>query len=278
MEVAAKAADSLGTEIHWSHPVSPDTLSASNTTSSHILLLANSSASRRSTAGLIQPSPKKWSPMQRLSLSPCFKSFGSTFSCRATMLWSLHLPAGLCHVRQRRIAIWLGATAAIALRVIFTLSVAQVLALRFVKIISGAVLIVIAIRLVEEEDSAKQIEPLQSIWASVRIIVVADVAMSLDNAVAIAAAAKGISCPNSRWPCLVHSTYRLRIDLGACTSRPFSGSYLGRRGNAGLGRWRNHELGPGFARLVCRGIIRSRILVVGYRGGGGRACGRLGAS
>ena len=94
-------------------------------------------------------------------------------------------------VRQRRIAIWLGATAAIALRVIFTLSVAQVLALRFVKIISGAVLIVIAIRLIEEEDSAKEIEPLQSIWASVRIIVVADVAMSLDNAVAIAAAAKG---------------------------------------------------------------------------------------
>lgn len=94
-------------------------------------------------------------------------------------------------LRQRRLAIWLGATAAIALRVIFTLSVAQVLALRFVKIISGAILIVIAIRLVEEENSAKQIEPLQSIWASVRIIVVADVAMSLDNAVAIAAAAKG---------------------------------------------------------------------------------------
>jgi YjbE family integral membrane protein len=94
-------------------------------------------------------------------------------------------------VRQRRITIWLGATAAIALRVIFTLSVAQVLALRFVKIISGAVLIVIAIRLIEEEDSAKEVEPLQSIWASVRIIVVADVAMSLDNAVAIAAAAKG---------------------------------------------------------------------------------------
>ncbi len=55
-------------------------------------------------------------------------------------------------LRQRRLAIWLGATAAIALRVIFTLSVAQVLALRFVKIISGAILIVIAIRLVEEED------------------------------------------------------------------------------------------------------------------------------
>ena len=54
-------------------------------------------------------------------------------------------------LRQRRLAIWLGAAAAIALRVVFTLSVAQVLALRFVKIISGAILIVIAIRLVEEE-------------------------------------------------------------------------------------------------------------------------------
>lgn len=93
--------------------------------------------------------------------------------------------------RQRQLAIWLGAAAAIALRILFTLSVAQFLALPFFKLISGAILLVIAIRLVEEEDSAKEAEPGHSIWTSVRIIVVADVAMSLDNAVAIAAAVKG---------------------------------------------------------------------------------------
>lgn len=40
-------------------------------------------------------------------------------------------------------------------------------------------------------DSAKEAKPDHSFWDSVRIIVVADVVMSLDNAVAIAAAAKG---------------------------------------------------------------------------------------
>lgn len=94
-------------------------------------------------------------------------------------------------VRQRRVAIWAGAGAAIALRVIFTLSVAQFLALPFFKIISGVVLLLIAIRLVDGEESAKETVLGHSLWASVRIIAVADVAMSLDNAVAIAAAAKG---------------------------------------------------------------------------------------
>jgi YjbE family integral membrane protein len=93
--------------------------------------------------------------------------------------------------RQRRLAIWLGAGAAVALRVVFTLSVAQLLVLPFVKSVGGGILLIIAIQLVAEQHDAKEAKPGHSIWDSVRIIVVADIVMSLDNAVAIAAAAKG---------------------------------------------------------------------------------------
>jgi YjbE family integral membrane protein len=94
-------------------------------------------------------------------------------------------------VGERRLAVWIGTAAAIALRAVFTLSVAQFLSLSYFKIIGGAILLLIAIQLVEDEGSAKEAKPGHSLWDSVRIIVVADVVMSLDNAVAIAAAAKG---------------------------------------------------------------------------------------
>ncbi|SFK12760.1 TerC family protein [Methylocapsa palsarum] len=100
-------------------------------------------------------------------------------ACRA-------LPEGS---RQR--AMWLGAGAAVGMRAAFTVSVVSLMALPFVKIVGGALLLFIAIRLVgeDEEQNAPKAEP--SIWAAVRIIVVADLVMSLDNVVAVAAVARG---------------------------------------------------------------------------------------
>jgi YjbE family integral membrane protein len=93
---------------------------------------------------------------------------------------------------QRRLGIALGSGAAVFLRVVFTFLVVELLALPFVKIVGGALLLWIAIRLVSEETEEK-IEPAKTIWASIRLIVVADAVMSLDNVMAIAAAAKGSS-------------------------------------------------------------------------------------
>lgn len=96
--------------------------------------------------------------------------------------------------RQRQAAIVLGAGAAVMLRVVFTFLVVELLAVPFLKIVGGALLLWIAIQLVADQKPGKEVTPAETIWASIRIIVIADAVMSLDNVVAIAAAAKG-----SKW-------------------------------------------------------------------------------
>lgn len=93
--------------------------------------------------------------------------------------------------RQRRWAIVLGASAAVLLRIIYTLLFLQALALPFIKIAGGAILMMIAIRLVGEEEREEEAAAPTSIWSSIRIIVIADAVMSLDNVIAVAGAAQG---------------------------------------------------------------------------------------
>ena len=94
--------------------------------------------------------------------------------------------------RQRMLGITLGSGVAIALRVVFTLLVVELLGLPFVKIVGGILLLWIAIKLAsEEEPQKKPVRPAVSLWSAIRIIAVADAVMSLDNMMAIAAAAKG---------------------------------------------------------------------------------------
>lgn len=94
--------------------------------------------------------------------------------------------------RQRMLGITLGSGVAIALRVIFTLLVVELLGLPFVKIVGGLLLFWIAIQLAsEDEPQKKPVREAASLWSAIRIIVVADAVMSLDNMMAIAAAAKG---------------------------------------------------------------------------------------
>lgn len=94
--------------------------------------------------------------------------------------------------RRRRWGIVLGAGSAVLLRIFFAFFIVEMLELPNVKIVGGLLLLWIAIRLVDDEEGGhKDIKPAKTIWASVRIIVLADAIMSLDNVVAIAAAAKG---------------------------------------------------------------------------------------
>lgn len=94
--------------------------------------------------------------------------------------------------KQRKLGIWLGAGAAITLRIIFALIVSYLMALPFLKVVGGCLLFWIAIKLaVGEEGGHDGIESSDSLWKAVRTIAIADAVMSLDNVIAIAAASRG---------------------------------------------------------------------------------------
>ena len=93
---------------------------------------------------------------------------------------------------RRRLAILAGAGFAVALRVALTFFAAQLLEMRFVQLAGGTVILWIAVKLFSDtEDSASSGRQARGIWSAIRLIVVADLTMSTDNVLAIAAASKG---------------------------------------------------------------------------------------
>jgi YjbE family integral membrane protein len=98
---------------------------------------------------------------------------------------------GLPH-RQRVWGMVLGAGVAVLLRIVFTVFVAALLTLPYLKIIGGLALFYIAAKLLVPEDpDADETEASEHLWRAVKIVAVADIIMSLDNVIAIAAAAQG---------------------------------------------------------------------------------------
>jgi YjbE family integral membrane protein len=86
-----------------------------------------------------------------------------------------------------------GAGVAAVLLILFTGIVATLLKLPYLKFIGGVALFWVAVNLVapqphDEEDTPEAVEDL---WRAVRVVVVANIVMSLDNVIAVAAAAKG---------------------------------------------------------------------------------------
>ena len=94
--------------------------------------------------------------------------------------------------KQRLWGIALGAGAAVVVRVIATFLVAQLLNMPFIKLVGGAVIIWIAVKLLSEgaDDECKDQE-CGSIWQAVWIIIVADMSMGIDNMLAVGAASHG---------------------------------------------------------------------------------------
>jgi YjbE family integral membrane protein len=85
----------------------------------------------------------------------------------------------------------IGALVAIGLRIVFTLVVASLLTTPFLKIIGGCLLLWIAVKLVRgEEEGGEGIEASDRLFHAVKTIAIADMVMSLDNVLAIAAVAK----------------------------------------------------------------------------------------
>jgi YjbE family integral membrane protein len=87
--------------------------------------------------------------------------------------------------------IW-GAVGAVALRVVFVAIVTLLLQVPLLQLAGGLLLLWIAVRLVRpEEEDGSATRHGSSVWDAVWIIIVADITMSLDNVLAIAAAARG---------------------------------------------------------------------------------------
>lgn len=94
--------------------------------------------------------------------------------------------------RQRMWGMILGAGVAVFLRIIFTFIVASLLALPYLKLVGGIALLIIAAKLlVPEKHEEDNVQAAQHLWAAVKIVAVADIIMSLDNVIAVAAAANG---------------------------------------------------------------------------------------
>ncbi len=95
--------------------------------------------------------------------------------------------------RQRFWGMVLGAGVAVVLRIIFTFIVVTLMALPYLKLVGGLALLLIAAKLLvpENEGGEDDVHAAAHLWAAVQIVAVADIVMSLDNVIAVAAAANG---------------------------------------------------------------------------------------
>jgi YjbE family integral membrane protein len=93
--------------------------------------------------------------------------------------------------KQQKLAILWGAGAAVVLRIILTVFAVALLALPWLKIIGSLLLFWIGIKLLVPEDDEADINASDNLMAAIKTILIADLVMSLDNVIAVAAAAGG---------------------------------------------------------------------------------------
>ena len=93
--------------------------------------------------------------------------------------------------RQRLWGMVIGAGIAVVLLIAFTGIVARLMVLPYLKLVGGIALLVIAAKLLVPEDEGDDVTAGTSLWHAIRIVVIADIVMSLDNVIAVAAAANG---------------------------------------------------------------------------------------
>jgi YjbE family integral membrane protein len=93
---------------------------------------------------------------------------------------------------QQKKAVFFGSAAAVVLRIVLTVVAVQLLALPYLQIVGGLLLLYIGVQLLSENDEGEgHSKEHGSLMAAVRTILIADLVMSLDNVIAVAAAAKG---------------------------------------------------------------------------------------
>ena len=94
--------------------------------------------------------------------------------------------------RQQKQAVVWGAAAAVVLRIVLTIIALALLKWPWLKLIGAVLLLWIAVKLLLPEDGGDDgIESSDNLWAAIKTILIADLVMSLDNVIGVAAAAKG---------------------------------------------------------------------------------------
>nr|WP_316641460.1 TerC family protein [uncultured Roseateles sp.] len=103
---------------------------------------------------------------------------------------------------QQNKAVFAGSGAAIVLRVVLTLFAVTLLQFPYLKLVGSVLLIWIGVQLLAGGDDGGDVKASASLWSAVRTILIADLVMSLDNVIAVAAAAN--SAPEAmRTPLLI---------------------------------------------------------------------------
>jgi YjbE family integral membrane protein len=93
--------------------------------------------------------------------------------------------------KQQKQAIFWGAGAAVVLRIILTVFAVALLQLPWLKIVGGLLLFWIGIKLLVPEEDGDDVDAADNLMAAIKTILIADLVMSLDNVIAVAAAAGG---------------------------------------------------------------------------------------
>ena len=93
--------------------------------------------------------------------------------------------------KQQKQAVIFGSGAAIVLRIVLTLVAVALLALPWLKLIGSVLLLWIGVKLLVPEEGGEDLDVGDSMISAIRTILIADLVMSLDNVIAVAAAAEG---------------------------------------------------------------------------------------
>jgi len=93
--------------------------------------------------------------------------------------------------QQKKAIIW-GAGAAVVLRIVLTIVAVELLKFPYLKLVGGLLLFWIAVKLLVPEDGDDDgVKSSANLLAAIKTILIADLVMSLDNVIAVAAVAKG---------------------------------------------------------------------------------------
>lgn len=93
--------------------------------------------------------------------------------------------------RKQKQAVLFGSIGAIVMRIVLTVFALQLLTLPYLKLVGGILLFWIGLKLLIEEEEGGAVKEHATLWDAIRTILVADLVMSLDNVLGVAAAAEG---------------------------------------------------------------------------------------
>jgi YjbE family integral membrane protein len=91
--------------------------------------------------------------------------------------------------QQQKMAVFWGAGAAVIMRIVLTIFAVALLTLPWLKIVGGLLLLWIGVKLLVPEEDGDDIASSDNLFQAIKTILIADLVMSLDNVLAVAAAA-----------------------------------------------------------------------------------------